>query len=97
MIIRTKKNKVTNKELEETINKMAKGNIVSSITQDLMEISRLTTKDLLTMISFIKYIIADDKNKIFATTPDTIIGKNKKTLEKNHNCKIRIIKIIKRI
>jgi len=93
MIIHTKKNKVTNKEIVERIKETPPEKINESIIEDFTEISQLQPTTLLTITSFIKYLIADDKNKVFATPPDSIIGKNKKTLEKNHNCKIRIIKI----
>lgn len=73
------------------MNKIPRQDIAKQVKEDLQEIMIMGAKEMLSINSFIKYLISEEKDKKFLTPYDSIIAKNKKVLEKNHNCKIIIL------
>jgi hypothetical protein len=90
MIIKARKD-ITEKGLVKRMNKIPRQDIAEQVKGDLQEMMIMGAKEMLTINSFIQYLISDEKDKKFLTPYDSIIAKNKKVLEKNHNCKIIIL------
>jgi hypothetical protein len=81
--------------VEDNMNKLSEKEIEKIIEKDRNELSKLTDGDIMCMWSFVRFLIDKRKNKFFATTDDTIIGKNKVNLEKQYGIRIVFVEAFK--
>lgn len=90
MIFKARKD-ITEKGIVKKINKIPRKDITEHIRAELKEMMVMGASEMLSIHSFIKYLISEEKDKKFLTPKDSIIAENKEVLEKNHNCKIIIL------
>jgi hypothetical protein len=90
MIINARKD-ITEKGIVKKMNKIPRKDITEHIRAELKEMMIMGASEMLSLHSFIQYLISEEKDKKFLTPRNSIIAKNKEILEKNHNCKIIIL------
>jgi len=90
MIIKARKD-ITEKGIVKRMNKIPKKDITEQVRADIRELMDFGLPELISINSFIQYLVDDSKDKKFLTPRDSIIAKNKKVLEERHNCKIIVL------
>ena len=80
------------KPIKLTKKDLTKKGLIKLVKRDIEEINKLSDNDLISIVSFFKFLILDkDEEMVFATSRESIIGKHKQQLKKNHNIDVQFI------
>lgn len=83
------------KNLNEAMEKLRKVTL-EQVAKEIELQTNLSERDLLCILSLYQFLIAKQKSKIFLTTEDSIVWKNRNILRKAHKIRITTLEKIKR-
>jgi hypothetical protein len=82
------------KLVQDNLDKMSQDEVSDILINDFNEIFS-NFKEFTCVWSFFNFLVDKRKNKTFATTKDSLVGKHKKNLEKQYGIKIVFIEVDK--